>query len=103
MNTAPSLFSRRTTSTKHSPSLRVKLARIIQTQGESITHCSARNKPRSERANERKGAPTCMVLGYKLASSLDLRFTTWICRPPQGTDPLPATGEACYSVDVRRE
>ena len=78
-------------------------APIIQVQGESIIHCSARSKPRSERAQERKGAPTRMVLGYKLASSLDLRFTTWICRPPQGTDPLPATGEACCSVDVRRE
>jgi hypothetical protein len=62
-----------------------------------------RSKRRSERAHERKDPLTWWVLGYNLDFFLVPRFTTQISRPPQGTGPLPATGEACSSVTARDE
>ena len=67
-------------------------------RGKIITPRKPRSKPRSERAQERKSPLTHKVLAYKVALFSRLHFTTSICRPPQGTGPLPATGETCSPV-----
>jgi hypothetical protein len=66
-------------------------------RGKEITECKPRGEPRSERAPERKGALTCRELGSRLALFL-VCSTTTSCRPPQGKDLLPATGEGSSSV-----
>lgn len=41
---------------------------------------------------------TSRELGYKLAFLLRCTLHRSSLQPPQGTDPLPATGEACSLV-----
>lgn len=47
--------------------------------------------------------PMCRVLGYTLAFLPGATLYHVICRPPQDTGLLPATGEACSSVSVHSD